>query len=60
MATLSDGTIRSAIKRVEFTGRSEILRDGEGRGVGRLLLVLRPRTKRVTTYWSAAVRRQHS
>ncbi|GAM99777.1 putative integrase [alpha proteobacterium U9-1i] len=58
MATLSDGTIRSAIKRVQFTGRSEILRDGQGRGVGRLLLVLRPRTKRVTTYWSAAQYRE--
>ncbi|MBX3428641.1 MAG: tyrosine-type recombinase/integrase [Hyphomonadaceae bacterium] len=58
MATLSDGTIRSAIKRVQFTGRSEILRDGEGRGVGRLLLVLRPRQKRLTTYWSAAQYRE--
>ncbi len=58
MANLSDGTIRAAIKRVQFTGREEILRDGEGRGVGRLLLVLRPRTKRLTTYWSAAQYRE--
>src|ERR1700754_4952867 len=57
MAVLSDGAIRAAIKRVQFTGREEILRDGEGRGTGRLLLFLRPRTKRLTTYWCAAQHR---
>jgi len=50
---LSDGLIRQAIKRVHFTGREEILRDGEGLGVGRLTLIIRPMPKRVTTYWMA-------
>ena len=50
---LSDGEIRAAIKRVHFTGREEILRDGEGRGVGRLTLRIRPMAKRVITYWMA-------
>lgn len=58
MAVLSDGVIRAAIKRVQYTGREEILRDGEGRGTGRLLLMLRPRPKRLTTYWMAAQYRQ--
>ncbi len=53
MTTLSDGAIKAAIKRVHFTGREETLRDGEGHGVGRLILKIRPMVKRVTTTWLA-------
>lgn len=53
MTILSDGAIKQAIKRVHFTGREEILRDGEGHGVGRLTLVIRPMPKRITTSWMA-------
>lgn len=58
MTTLSDGLIRQAIKRVHFSRREEILRDGEGQGVGRLTLVIRPMPKRVTTYWMAVQYRE--
>ena len=58
MAILSDGSIKQAIKRVHFTGREEILRDGEGRGVGRLTLVIRPMPKRITMSWMAAQYRE--
>lgn len=51
MTTLSDGAIKQAIKRAHFTGRAETLREGEGHGVGRLILKIRPTTKRVTTEW---------
>jgi hypothetical protein len=54
----SDGLVRQAIKRVHFTGREEILRDGEGQGVGRLTLVIRPMPKRVCTYWMAVQYRE--
>jgi len=57
--SLTDGAIRQAIKRVQFTGRSETLRDGEGRGVGRLLLVVRQMPKRVTTVWMAQQYREN-
>jgi integrase len=50
---LSDGAIKQALKRVHFTGRDETLRDGEGRGVGRLILVIRHMPKRVTSDWMA-------
>ena len=36
MPSLTNGTIRQALKRVEKTGRQENLSDGEGRGTGRL------------------------
>jgi len=38
--SLTDGAIRQAIKRVETGGKQESLTDGEGRGTGRLVLVL--------------------
>jgi integrase len=53
MPSLTDGTIRRALKRVELTGKQENLADGEGRGTGRLVLVLKPMPKRVTADWMA-------
>lgn len=58
MTILSDGAIKQAIKRVHFTGREETLRDGEGHGVGRLALVIRPMPKRITTAWMAVQYRE--
>lgn len=53
MASLTDGTIRRAIKQVELTGKQKSLADGEGRGVGRLVLALRPMPARVLAEWMA-------
>ena len=53
MANLTDGAIRQALKRVEKTKREESLADGEARGTGRLVLVLKPMPKRVTAEWMA-------
>jgi integrase len=53
MAALTDGTIRNAIKRVTLNRHDEVLRDGEGRGTGRLVLVLRAMPKRVIAEWMA-------
>jgi len=53
MASLTDATIRQAIKRVELDGTQESLVDGEGRGTGRLVLVLKPMPTRVTADWMA-------
>ncbi len=53
MATLTDTTIRHALKRVEMSQKQENLADGEGRGTGRLVLVLKPMPKRVTADWMA-------
>jgi integrase len=53
MPSLTDATIRRALKRVELTGKQENLADGEGRGTGRLVLVLKPMPKRVTADWMA-------
>ena len=53
MASLTDGLIRQALKRVELTGKQENLVDGEGRGTGRLVLVLKPMPTRVTADWMA-------
>jgi integrase len=51
MASLTDGIIRHAMKRVEKTRRETTVADGEGRGTGRLVLVLRPMPRRVTAEW---------
>ena len=51
MAALTDSTIRHALKRVEMSQKQENLADGEGRGTGRLVLVLKPMPKRVTADW---------
>jgi hypothetical protein len=51
--SLTDGEIRQALKRVEQSGRQETLIDGDGRGTGRLVLVLKPMPTRVTADWMA-------
>lgn len=53
MGSLTDGAIRRSIKEVELTGKQKALADGEGRGVGRLVLALRPMPKRVIAEWMA-------
>lgn len=53
MGSLTDGAIRRAIKEVELTGKQRTLSDGEGRGVGRLVLALRPMPTRVLSEWMA-------
>ena len=54
MGSLTDGAIRRSIKDVELTGKQKSLADGEGRGVGRLVLVVRPMPKRVLAEWNAS------
>ncbi len=53
MPALTDGQIKNALKRVGKNGKSETLIDGEGRGTGRLVLVLKPQPTRVTSIWYA-------
>ena len=53
MPSLTDGTIRNAIKRVEKSRKQKTLTDGEGRGTGRLVLILKPMPTRVTAEWMA-------
>lgn len=53
MPALTDGQIKNALKRVGKTGKSETLIDGEGRGTGRLVLILKPQPTRVTSIWYA-------
>lgn len=53
MPSLADTAIRHALKRVEASQKQENLADGEGRGTGRLVLVLKPMPKRVTADWMA-------
>ena len=53
MPALTDGQIRNALKRVAKQQKMETLTDGEGRGVGRLTLVLKPMPTRVTADWFA-------
>jgi hypothetical protein len=50
---ISDGEIRSVLKRVERTKKQETLVDGEGHGTGRLVLAVRPMPTRVTADWMA-------
>jgi integrase len=51
--SLTDGAIRQALKRVEQSGKQESLVDGEGRGTGRLVIILKPMPMRVTAEWMA-------
>ena len=53
MPSLTDGMIRRAFKLVEKTRKQKTLTDGEGRGTGRLLLVLKPMPTRITAEWMA-------
>ncbi len=53
MPSLTDGQIRNAIKRVEKTKKQETLVDGEGRGTGRLILVIKPMPTRTISNWYA-------
>lgn len=53
MPSLTDGAIRRAIKQVERSGKQASLTDGEVRGTGRLVLVLKAMPTRVTAEWMA-------
>jgi integrase len=53
MPSLTDGAIRHALKRVERSRKQESVTDGEGRGTGRLVLILKPMPTRVTADWMA-------
>jgi integrase len=53
MPSLTEGAIRHALKRAAKSGRQESLTDGEGRGTGRLVLILKPMPTRVTAEWMA-------
>ena len=48
---MTEGAIRQALKRVEKSRKQESLTDGEGRGTGRLALILKPMPTRVTAEW---------
>jgi integrase len=51
MPSLTDGAIRRALKQVEDTQKPIALADGEGRGTGRLILLIRPMPTRITADW---------
>jgi integrase len=53
MPSLTDGMIRHAMKRVEKSRKQITLTDGEGRGTGRLVLILKAMPSRVTAEWMA-------
>jgi integrase len=53
MPSLTDGAIRQALKRVAKSRKQDTLVDGEGRGTGRLVLILKPMPTRVTAEWMA-------
>jgi hypothetical protein len=53
MANITEGVIRRALKEVQRTRKQRLLADGEGRGTGRLVLILKPMPTRVTAMWMA-------
>lgn len=52
MPVLTDLQIRRSLQRVENSQKEETLTDGEGRGTGRLALVVRSMPTRVTAHWN--------
>jgi integrase len=53
MSSLTEGVIRKAFTRAEKSRKQISLTDGEGRGTGRLALILKPMPTRVTAEWMA-------
>ncbi|MEC3911034.1 tyrosine-type recombinase/integrase [Sphingobium sp. CR2-8] len=53
MTQFTDSLIRQAIKRVGQSTTSELLTEGEGRGVGRLVLRVKAARRRVVAEWLA-------
>src|SRR4051812_7611224 len=53
MPNLTEATIRKAFAPAEKSRRQISLTDGEGRGTGRLALILKPMPNRVTAEWMA-------
>jgi integrase len=53
MASLTEGAIRKAIARADKTQKQITVTDGEGRGTGRLALILKPMPTRVVAEWMA-------
>lgn len=53
MPSLTDGMIRRALQQVAKSRRQKSLVDGEGRGTGRLVLIVKPMPTRVTAQWMA-------
>jgi hypothetical protein len=53
MASITEGLIRRALREVKRTRKQQLLVDGEGRGTGRLVLILKPMPTRVTATWMA-------
>src|SRR4051794_16930967 len=53
MPSLTDGMIRRALQQIAKTRKQKSLVDGEGRGTGRLVLILKPMPTRVTAEWMA-------
>jgi integrase len=53
VSSLTESTIRKAIDRAGRLHKEISLADGDGRGTGRLALVIKPMPKRVTAEWMA-------
>jgi integrase len=53
MTNLTDTVIRRAMKQVAHSRKQMTLADGEGRGTGRLVVILKPMPSRVTAEWMA-------
>lgn len=58
MPSLTDGAIRQVLKRVELIGKHENLVDGEGRGMERLVLALKPNRGRYAVPYDQGDRRR--
>src|SRR5438552_3753212 len=53
MPSLTESAIRKAVERADKTQKQITLTDGEGRGTGRLALILKPMPTRVVAEWMA-------